>query len=197
VPATREFIFGYGSLVALGQLAPTRAFAPEGFVTDLRDFRRCWGVAMNNRVNLPGYKYYLDQRGQRPDLHVAFLDVRSAQGDAVNGVCLPVTRDQLAALDHRERNYVRRDVTAFCDVPDEAARVWTYIGSPAGRRRLTRARSSGRAVIDRTYLAGVVEAFKCLGPGEYDMCAPSLRPDGLPLRALTRQDLVGGGLDAR
>ncbi|MDQ6775642.1 MAG: gamma-glutamylcyclotransferase [Actinomycetota bacterium] len=197
MPAPSEFVFGYGSLVALGHLAPTRAFAPEGFVTDLRDFRRCWGVAMNNRVTLPGYKYYLDERGHRPDVYVAFLDVRSTRGHSVNGVCLPVTREQLDALDDRERNYLRRDVTAFCEIPDKAARVWTYVGTPAGRRRLTTGRSAGRAVIDNTYLASVVEAFESLGPAEYGMCAPSLGPDGLPVLPLERHDLVLDGVHTR
>jgi cation transport regulator ChaC len=185
----REFVFGYGSLVALGQLAPTRAFSAEGFVTDLSDFRRCWGVAMNNRVSIPGYKYYLDDQGHRPHVHVAFLDVRPAPGESVNGVCLPVTRDHLAALDDRERNYVRRDVTAMCDVPADTARVWVYLGSSAGRRRLTTARAARRAVVDRAYLEGVAAAFTTLGPAEYELCAPSLDPGDLPVRPLDRHDL--------
>lgn len=192
-----EFVFGYGSLVALGHLAPTRAFAAEGFVADLHDFRRCWGVAMNNRLTLPGYKYYLDERGHRPDVYVAFLDVRAARGQSVNGVCMPVTPDELARLDERERNYVRRDITAWFDGPSEASRIWTYVGSPGGRRRLRTGRSSGRAVIDRAYLEGVITAFKRLGPGEYARSAPSLHPDGLRVLALERRDLVVGGVHGR
>ncbi len=197
MPAPIDFVFGYGSLVALGELAPTRALAAEGFVTDLRGFRRCWGVAMNNRVTLPGYKYYLDEHGNRPGVYVSFLDLRSARGESVNGVCRPVTRDQLAALDARERNYRRRDVTACCDAPSDGGRVWTYVGTPAGRGRLTRGRSAGRAVVDRAYLEGVAAAFKGLGRGEYEMCAASLEPDGLPVLALDRHDLVLDGVHAR
>jgi cation transport regulator ChaC len=185
-----EFVFGYGSLVARGHVAPTRAFHAEGFVADLRDFRRGWGVAMDNHVNLPGYKYYLDEDGLRPDVCVVFLDVHRARGHSVNGVCLPVDRDELARLDQRERNYVRRDVTALCDAPGDAGRVWTYVGSPAGRRRFTSSRSAGRAVVDRAYLDAVARAFERLGPGEYAACAQSLDPDGLPVVALTRHDLV-------
>jgi hypothetical protein len=188
VPQT-DFVFGYGSLVTEGRVAPTRAFHPHGFVTDLRDLRRCWGVAMNNRVNLPGYKYYLDDQGDRPDVYVAFLDLRPAPGQSVNGVCLPVDDDQLAALDQRERNYVRRDLTALGPVAQEDIRVWAYVGSPAGRRRLTTARAAGRAVIDRTYLDGVREGFERLGPAEHAPCAPSLDPDGLPVLPLHRHDL--------
>jgi hypothetical protein len=189
LPVPSEFVFGYGSLVALGRRAPTRAFAAEGFVADLRDHRRCWGVAMNNDRTLPGYKYYLDESGERPHLHVAFLDVKRARGHSVNGVCLPVTAEELKALDGRERNYVRRDITPLCHVPGNPGRVWIYVGSPAGRRRLTRARSAGRAVIDRGYRDGVAAAFKRLGPDEYDLCAASLEADGLPVLALDRRDL--------
>jgi cation transport regulator ChaC len=185
-----DFVFGYGSLVARGRVLPTRAFHRDGFVADLRGFRRCWGVAMDNRLTLPGYKYYLDDAGHRPDVHVAFLDLRPAQEQSVNGVCLPVTEDELAALDERERNYVRREVTKFCDLAADHIRVWTYLGSTAGRRRLSTARSSGRAVIDRAYLEGVLRGFERLGRVEYAACAPSLDPDGLPILALSRHDLA-------
>ena len=159
-----EFVFGYGSLVARGHVAPTRAFHDDGFVADLRHFRRCWGVAMNNRVNIPGYKYYLDEEGNRPAVYVAFLDLRPDRGQSVNGVCLPVDQDALAGLDQRERNYVRRDVTALCDVPGGGGRVWTYVGSPAGRRRFTTSHAAGQAVVDRAYLEAVIRAFERLGP---------------------------------
>jgi len=175
--------------VALGHVAPTRAFRAEGFVADLRGFRRCWGVAMNNRVTLPGYKYYLDDRGDRPSVYVAFLDLRPARGQSVNGVCTPVNEEQLAALDQRERNYIRRDVTAFCDLPEDDVCVWTYLGSSAGRRRLTTARAAGRAVVERAYLGAVIGAFKRLGQAEYAACAASLDPGGLPVVALSRHDL--------
>jgi cation transport regulator ChaC len=189
-PPAKEFVFGYGSLVMGGPVVPTRAFHEDGFVADLRNFRRCWGVAMNNRVTLPGYKYYLDERGDRPDVSVTFLDLRPARGQAVNGLCLPVSEDRLARLDQRERNYIRRDVTAFCDLPADDLRVWTYLGSAAGRRRFTTARSAGRAAIDRAYLEGVTSAFKRLGRAEYAACAPSLYPAGLPVVALSRHDLA-------
>jgi cation transport regulator ChaC len=195
VAAPRDFIFGYGSLVTDGRVVPTRAFHRDGFVTDLHDVRRCWGVAMHNRVDLPGYKYYLDDHGDRPDVYVAFFDLRPAPGQSVNGVCLPVDHDQLAALDRRERNYVRRELTALCPLAGEDIRVWAYVGSPAGRRRLTTARAAGRAVIHRAYLAAVREGFERLGPGEYAACSPSLDPDGLPVLPLVRHDLASNTIE--
>ena len=43
-------VFGYGSL------AEPRAGRP----LRLAGWRRVWGVAMDNRVTIPGYKYFLD-----------------------------------------------------------------------------------------------------------------------------------------
>lgn len=188
--ARREFVFGYGSLVTDLDPAPTRAFTPAGFVAELRGYRRSWGVAMNNSVNLPGYKYYVDEHGDRPDLHVAFLDISSAPGHTANGVCAPVDPDQLSELDRRERNYVRVDVTSLiAPPPQEEVHVWAYHGSTEGRRRFTTARRAGRVVIQEDYLQAVRHAFTSLGPAEYDACAPSLDPGDLPVRTLTRRDL--------
>jgi hypothetical protein len=182
-------VFGYGSLVADLDPVPTRAFSTAGFIAELRDYRRGWGVAMDNREDIPGYKYYLDEHGDRPDLHVAFLDIGPALGDAVNGVCAPLARDQLAGLDERERNYVRVDVTAQLDLPEPDIRVWAYVGSDEGRSRFTTARSAGRAVIHEDYLQAVIGAFKALGPAHYQACAPSLDPEELPVKSLARRDL--------
>jgi cation transport regulator ChaC len=190
-PPKPDFVFGYGSLATLAETVPTRAFHPRGFVADLHGLRRCWGVAMNNRLTLPGYKYYLDEHGNRPALHVAFLDLRPDRQGSVNGVCMPASREQLARLDDRERSYVRRDVTALCHLPRGAeVRVWAYLGTVAGRRRLARARAAGRAAIDRGYLESVTAAFKRLGSAEYAACAASLDPGELPVLALSRHDLA-------
>ena len=182
-----EFVFGYGSLVAALDPVPTRAFDAAGFVTELPGFRRTWGVAMNNRVDLSDYKYYLDERGDRPDIHVAFLDIRPTPGSSVNGVCAPVDAEQLSALDARERNYVRVDVTASLAATPDQIRVWAYVGSAAGRGRLAAARHAGSAVIHHGYREAVAAAFKRLGGAEYEACLPSLDPDGLPVLNLTRR----------
>jgi hypothetical protein len=62
-----DYIFGYGSLAggeltALG-FVPSRVRRPEGFVADLAGMRRGWGVAMDNRLDRPGYKHYVDGEG--------------------------------------------------------------------------------------------------------------------------------------
>jgi gamma-glutamylcyclotransferase (GGCT)/AIG2-like uncharacterized protein YtfP len=185
----REFVFGYGSLAALATgAAPSRTPAAGGFVCDLRGHRRRWGVAMDNRRDLPGYKHYTDAAGLRPAVFVCFLDIVADRGCAVNGLCVPVDAARLTALDARERNYERRDVSALVDAG--GARVWAYVGRPASRRRMRRAAVAGQAVIDANYLAAVTRGFRALGVAEWDACAPSLEPDGLPVVALIRHDHV-------
>lgn len=173
-----EFVFGYGSLAAPA--------VPDERVALLEGHRRAWGVAMDNRQAIPGYKRYLDADGTAPALHVAFLDVAPGEG-TVNGVCRPVTAEQLAALDARERNYDRRDVTA--QVVDPPGRVWAYVGSAAGRARLAAGRAGGTAVVARAYLAAVLAGFARLGEAELARFHASTDLDGLPVRDLRRVDL--------
>jgi cation transport regulator ChaC len=166
-PELSGWVFGYGSL----------AVEPGGVPARLRDWRRRWGVAMDNAVAIPGYKIYVDAAGGRPDVCVAFLDVVPAPGAGVEGVCVPVAAAALAALDRRERNYERTEVTAAADgVPDGP--VWTYAGRADSRARFAAAVAAGRCVIARSYL-DVVEA----GLG-----GPVPR-DGLPVADLRRVDL--------
>ncbi len=184
----RDFVFGYGSLAAELPFVPGREPRDEGFVADLPGFARGWGVAMDNRRDLPGYKYYTATDGTRPPVFVSFLDVAPVAGDAaVNGLCLPVDAARLGRLDLRERNYSRLDVSDRIDAG--GARVWVYEGTPAARERLRGARGDGRAVIDAGYLEAVGRAFAALGAHELALCRPSLAPGDLPVVELVRHEL--------
>ena len=168
---------------------PTREFARHGFITDLPGVVRSWGVAMDNRRDLPGYKYYTDVAGRRPAAYVAFLDVEPSPvpGTAVNGLCLPVSEPELARLDRRERNYERIDVSDRIDAG--GARVWVYRGTAKGRARLAAGRATGTALIAAGYLRAVEAAFGLLGEAEAGRCRPSLAPAGITVAELTRHDL--------
>jgi cation transport regulator ChaC len=188
-----QFVFGYGSLVAPPKAGAARRWHPDGFVADLRGFRRAWGVAMDNRRDLPGYKYYTDPGGARPAVFVCFLDVAPAIGDdaRVNGLCVPVGAAELAALDVRERNYERVEVTDAVWVDGERVpgRVWTYAGRAEARERLRRGVASGTAVIDGGYLRAVRAGFASLGEAEGRACAASLDPGAVPVVELVRHEL--------
>jgi hypothetical protein len=167
-------VFGYGSLVA--DCATERAVP-----CTLTGFRRVWGVAADNLRTTPGYKMYLSRRdGSRPSVYIAFLDIDPAPGESVGGLAMPVDDDSLAALDLRERNYDRLDVTGA--VEGVAGRVWTYRGSRDGRARLQEGARRGIAVISRDYLEKVASGLEALGH-------PAALPEGLPVRDLDRVDL--------
>lgn len=145
------WVFGYGSLVA----------AAGGVECSLRGFHRTWGVAMDNTVDLPGYKHYVEPAsGERPRVCVAFLDIDEAgAGAEVNGLCRWVDDRDLPALDRRERNYRRTEVaeritSAALDPP-----VYTYVGLEPSRARAR----EGRCVVARAYLDAVRAGFAALG----------------------------------
>lgn len=149
-------MFGYGSLVAEHAGA---------HVARLHGHRRCWGVAMDNRLDVPGYKSYrLRSDGSRPEVFVAFLDVEPDALCSVTGVCVPVDAARLRELDRRERNYERTDVTGAID--GARGHVWCYIGSVAGRERLRDGLARGRAVVSRAYLDGVLAGVALVAPDE-------------------------------
>jgi gamma-glutamylcyclotransferase (GGCT)/AIG2-like uncharacterized protein YtfP len=173
-----DLVFGYGSLVA-GAGRPAR----------LRGHRRVWGVAMDNTVDLPGYKLYLAPDGSRPALCVAFLDVVRDARASVEGVCVPVDAGALARLDDRERNYERVDVTGHVGV-DPPGRVWLYRGREDSRARFAAARRDGRCAIARDYLAAVEAGIRAaLGDAAWEAFAAQAPGDGLPVRDLRRVDL--------
>lgn len=129
-------VFGYGSLVLRG-----------GTPARLRGYRRAWNVAMDNRVTIPGYKYYVDAAGERPQVVVTFLGL--VPGDGVDGV---VFEGDQAELDARERQYERVDVTHAIDVPGP---VFAYIGRDVAIARFEAGLREGRAVAQRSYVESV------------------------------------------
>jgi gamma-glutamylcyclotransferase (GGCT)/AIG2-like uncharacterized protein YtfP len=191
-----QFVFGYGSLTARTGPLPTRELKEHGFVADVAGLCRIWGVAMDNRRDLPGYKYYTDAGGHRPEVFVAYLDLVPADtapahpgepAARVNGVCLPVDDAMLEQLDRRERNYERTDVSDHIEAG--GARVWAYIGMAEARARLAEGRRTDTAVIDAGYVATVEAAFAALGDGELATVRASLQPADLPVVQLTRHEL--------
>jgi hypothetical protein len=140
----------------------------------LRGYRRVWAVAMDNRVDLPGYKYYVDsETGERPGVYVAFVDLEPDETSDVEGVVFPVDGASVGALDTRERNYARADVTDRID-PPAGGDVHAYFGTSEARRRFERGRTSDTAVVSRAYL-------KAVGASTGDT--------PLPIRDLRRIDL--------
>jgi cation transport regulator ChaC len=146
------FVFGYGSLLERGKGTPCR----------LGGHRRRWGVAMDNRRTIPGYKYFLEPGGGRPGVFVAFLDAVPEPGASCTGLAFPVDAAALGELDARERNYRRVDVTAMVDA-DLGGRVWAYRGLEEARERYEAGVRAGTAVVSRAYVEGVRAGFAAFG----------------------------------
>ena len=172
-------VFGYGSLVAGGH-APAR----------LRGHRRVWGVAMDNRLAVPGYKVYEAPDGARPPVAVAFLDLEPDAGSVVDGALLEVDDAALERLDRRERQYRRIDVSGAIDPPPDGT-VWTYVGREEGRDRVARGRAgAARVVIQRAYVELVERAFGGLGPEALARYRATTEPPPFPVVELARVDLA-------
>jgi hypothetical protein len=178
-----DYVFGYGSLVDVDSMAEYlgRKLPAEAWrICHLHGYRRCWNLAMDNTVDIPGYKCYVDPLTKdRPQVFIAFLNIRPAQGHAVNGIVFRICRAELSLLDTRERNYERTDVTAKI-VPRLPGRVWTYAGSAEAEERYRRGLHSQSGVIDQDYYERVRKAFLNLGSGalaEYELStdAPEYR----------------------
>ena len=179
-----EFVFGYGSLLSW-ERSPAQLRMVPGH---LSGFRRAWNIAMDNMVDLPGYKYYRDPTGNRRPVFVTFLNLVPAARQAVNGIVFEVTAQDLRELDTRERNYERIDVT------DQAAgapagTVWTYVGTADSQRRYERGIAAGRAVVSREYYHAVVRDFASLGAEAVAEYTATTDPPACPIRELEQIDL--------
>jgi Gamma-glutamyl cyclotransferase, AIG2-like len=177
------FVLAYGSLArASGAALPCQ----------LLDHRRTWGVAMDNRLTIPGYKVYVDPlTGEQPPVYVAFLDVRPELGARVNAVAFPVDTAELDVLDRRERQYERRDVTDLVDA-DLGGRVWAYVGHAEARRRYEAGRTDGTAVVARQYLEGVRAGFATRGA--LAAFERTTDPPQVPVRELERLEVDYSGV---
>ncbi len=156
-------MFGYASLVALEGRA---------VLGRLRGYRRFWGAAMNNWEGGEEAKHWLDREtGERPRIRVVYLDIHEDAGCAVNGLALPVNRERLDALDAREVNYERVELTAAFEPAGArgalpgSPRVFAYLGLTQARERCRRAAAEGDAFVSRDYAQGVRCAFAGLAPG--------------------------------
>lgn len=166
------YVFAYGSLVAMRE--PLQA--PGGEIVPmsgrLRGYQRVWGVAMNNWEAAPDEKHYVDPETRVPPrIRVAFLDVDERPDGLVNGLAVPVDLARLAAMDVREVNYSRIEVSSLFE-PILPSPVFTYQGTMAARERSRVPPSEPEVCVSEDYLGGVRRAFGSLGAdslAEFDL----------------------------
>ena len=160
-----DYVFGYGSLVALREPLTVAGVAHPSIVGGLRGFRRVWGAAMNNWETSAADKHYVEPgSGRKPKVRVAFLDVEEEPEGFVNGLALPADSARLAEFDAREVNYSRVDVSAAFE-PAPRGRVFVYRATADARARLEAGLAEGDLVVTRAYVELVRAAFADLAPG--------------------------------
>lgn len=171
-----DLVFGYGSLVGLAE--------PAARLGRLRGFRRSWGAAMDNWEPVNDPKHFLDREtGERPRVRVAYLDVCEREGSSVNGLAMPVDEARLAALDAREVNYERVDVSAAFE-PAVPGRVFAYLGTAAARERCRAGAAEANICVSVDYVVAVRRAFAALGEGALAAFDRSTDPLPFPQREL-------------
>jgi cation transport regulator ChaC len=121
---------------------------------------------------------------------VVSLGVVAAEGDSCNGVVFDVDDDELAALDWRERDYERVDITDLTTVEVDQfdGRVEVYVPRPSSIERYEFARDAGRAAIRQSYWTLVEEAFASLGDHHAEWYAQTPAPD-IPVADITLHPL--------
>lgn len=185
-----DYVFGFGSLVALADLARFLGRAPlaprEYALCSLLEHRRCWDIARDNSENLPGRPHYVcAESGARLDLFVASVNIRPHAGARVNGVAFRVGEADIARLDHREGNYDRVEVSGRID-REIPGRVWAYRGSAIAEARYRQGVAAGAAVVSRQYHDIVTDAFASHGGDFLDAYHASTDAPEVPFQALRR-----------
>ena len=151
---------------------------------------------MDNRETIPGYKYFLDAAGARPEVFVDVPEPRAAPGRGAPASRSSVSADELEALDARERNYARVEVTSRSTPTSAAACTRTWAAE--ARARSTR---EGR-VVARAYLeagpAGLAGSSRSSRscPGTRSDRGSTCREGGLRPLAPVLGDLAGNAARA-
>ena len=162
-----NLVFGYGSLMNLDKLQQylgrNLTFGLDFKICGLRNFHRCWNIAMDNRLNLPNYKYYIERgTGNRPESFITFLNICPNQGKTIMGILFRVCHEELNKLDQRERNYQRIDVTKKIE-EKVAGKVWVYIGLEEAEQRYEQALKQNNGMIAQEYIESIYSGYKLWG----------------------------------
>ncbi len=173
---SRTWLFGYGSLVSPISLASTIGRDPGNgvHIAHVAGFGRRWNYG--SKV-LRGD--WVHEGREVVGGLVVSLGIAAAKDEACNGVVFDVNDDELAALDWRERDYERIDVTASTtvDVDRFDGQVQVYVPRPSAIERYERARDEGCAAIRQSYWTLVEDAFASLGGHHSEWYARTPAPD--------------------
>lgn len=179
------WVFGYGSLVKPASLARTVgriAKRGDGFHSaTLTGYGRRW----NYGVGYVTGTWTADDGTEIVDGTIVALGLVESDNERVNGAIVSLSADELADLDHRERNYDRVEVTHLVedieDVDLMGLPVVTYVPRPSAIERYESARDAGTGAVRQTYWDLVKDAFERLGAGEWERYRDSTPNPDVPI----------------
>lgn len=131
MPNCPKYVFGYGSLMhpeSASKTFPGLSEQSYEFIpTRLRGYRRTWTAIKRNRIKAKTID-------EKIPAFLAYMNIEKSQNDSSLGVVIPVSDNDLEALDVREEMYIRLDITKHIEIingkrwklPDDA-RIFTYI----------------------------------------------------------------------
>jgi len=161
------WVFGYGSLVSPDSVATTIGRPVDrdaGYVAAvLHGFERRWNYgSLRQRAD------WIGPHGRVGAGVVVSLGLAAAGAASTNGAIVRVTDREFEALDRRESDYDRIDVTdrieSLAGAGDQVdARVFTYLPRPSAIERYESAKQQRRAAVKQGYVELVEEAFAALG----------------------------------
>ncbi len=189
------WIFAYGSLVdpesAASSLKLEDWTADDFPIAHLRGYRRTWNVAMDNEVDLPNYKYYVETDGNRPSAFVAFLNIveDDEASTSVNGCLMRINERQKKDLMQRERNYELREVSDRIGPRPGKGKVFAFVGLDEAIARFERAKPEKPVVVSSSYVESVEKAFRRRGRAahtQYCASTETVEDAGIERRELRR-----------
>ena len=182
-----RWVFGYGSLVSPASLGATIGREPQlgvdVFPAELTGYGRRWNCGLTTSVGLSD-----EFDGSIRHWTIVVLGLVAAAGECVNGLVARVDEEELPALDRREANYDRvevTDVTIVDGVVD--APVVVYVPRPEPITRYEDGRDGGTSAIEQRYWNLVEGAFGELGAAHYDRYRASTPAPDVPVVELRRQ----------
>lgn len=184
------WVFGYGSLVSpesfghtLGRVLTRGVDVHPATVTG---FGRRWNYGVMTAI---GESEEAD--GTRRAWTVVALGITTSEHETVNGVVAWVADGELDALDRRERNYDRVDVSDRITIVGQVDRgpVVTYVPRAEPVEWYEAARDRGTAAVERRYWDLVDAAFTELGPDEHRRYHATTPPPDVPIVTMRRDSV--------
>lgn len=159
----RIAVFGYGSLANKKSLETTLQRSPGELLPVLvRHWKRDWSIVFSDRDGLIRYE---PEENHHTYQYIRALNIRldkTQSTQPINGVLFEVSQSELAALDAREKHYVKVDITTDIITPHSFQSVYTYVGMPQYIDH-----GDIAAKTPQSYIEVVEEGFRALGDVEF------------------------------